>query len=225
MDARTVLVLEDVQEMRAWLAAQAERLVPGARVVSCGTLGEALAFVRTLAPQTARVPLALVDLGLPDGSGIDCVRELAARQPEAMIVVATLFDDDTHLFDALAAGAQGYVLKSEPQTAVERALGRILQGELPLSPSIARRVLAHFRRPAPAPAAPAASEVALSPRETEVLAALGRGLRVRDVAYELDLSDHTVGDYVKAIYRKLNISSRAEAALEAARRGLVPPKG
>ena len=223
MDARTVLVLEDVQEMRAWLAAQAERLVPGARVVTCGTLVEALAFVRTLAPSTASVPLALVDLGLPDGSGIDCVRELSARQPEAMIVVATLFDDDTHLFDALAAGAQGYVLKSEPQAAVERALGRILQGELPLSPSIARRVLAHFRRPAPA--APAASEVALSPRETEVLAALGRGLRVRDVAYELDLSDHTVGDYVKAIYRKLNISTRAEAALEVARRGLVPPKG
>ena len=95
MDARTVLVLEDVQEMRAWLAAQAERLVPGARVVTCGTLGEALAFVRTLAPSTASVPLALVDLGLPDGSGIDCVRELSARQPEAMIVVATLFDDDT----------------------------------------------------------------------------------------------------------------------------------
>lgn len=223
MDVRTVLVLEDVPEMRAWLASQAERLVPGARVEACGTLGEALVFVRKLAPQSGRVPLALVDLGLPDGSGIDCVRELAAREPEAMIVVATLFDDDAHLFDALAAGAQGYVLKSEPQAAVERALGRILQGELPLSPSIARRVLAHFRRPAPA--APSASEVALSPRETEVLAALGRGLRVRDVAYELDLSDHTVGDYVKAIYRKLNISTRAEAALEAARRGLVPPKG
>ncbi len=123
----------------------------------------------------------------------------------------------------LAAAAQGYVLKSEPQPAIERALARILQGEPPLSPAIARRLMAHFRKPE-ASAAPA-DLVQQSPRETEVLACLGRGLRIRDVAHELDLSDHTVGDYVKSICRKLEISTRAEAALEAARRGLVPPKG
>jgi DNA-binding NarL/FixJ family response regulator len=202
---RTVLVLEDVPEAREWLAAQAKKLAPGARVETFGTLGDALRFVRTLAPSESTVELALVDLGLPDGSGIECVRELAQRQSAALIVVATLFDDDGHLFDALAAGAQGYVLKSEPQ------------------PAIARRLMSHFRKPAPAVSA--AETVQLSPRETEVLACLGRGMRIRDVAHELDLSDHTVGDYVKSIYRKLEISTRAEAALEAARRGLVPPKG
>ena len=223
MSQRTVLVLEDVPEAREWLAAQAKKLAPGARVEAFGTLGDALRFVRTLSPSEPTVELALVDLGLPDGSGIECVRELAQRQRAALIVVATLFDDDGHLFDALAAGAQGYVLKSEPQPAIERALARILQGEPPLSPAIARRLMSHFRKPAPAVSA--AETVQLSPRETEVLACLGRGMRIRDVAHELDLSDHTVGDYVKSIYRKLEISTRAEAALEAARRGLVPPKG
>jgi DNA-binding NarL/FixJ family response regulator len=134
-------------------------------------------------------------------------------------VVVSIYDDDAHLFDAIAAGAQGYLLKDEGAEVLVGRLREIASGEPPLSPSIARRILAHFHRPAEA--CNWSRREVLTPRETEVLALLGRGLRIGDAAQSLGLTRHTVAGYVKIIYSKLNISSRAEAALEAKRRGLV----
>jgi DNA-binding NarL/FixJ family response regulator len=223
--ARLVMVVEDQPDTRMWLAGIVGQALPGAEVVTFPRLTEARAWLRALdGRDRPRLGLALIDLGLPDGSGIDLIRELAEHFPDALPVVATVYDDDSYLFDAIAAGAQGYLLKDQDAEVLVHRLRRMEDGEPPLSPSIARRMMSHFRRqPAPAPArpAPAGEESALTPRELEVLALLGRGSRVPEAARRLGLTEHTVSTYVKIIYRKLRISSRAEAALEASRRGLL----
>ena len=221
-----------------------------------------LAQARTLIASRV-VDLALIDFGLPDGSGLDVLRALREAQPNARAVVITRFEDDAHVFAALAEGAFGYLLKDRPEHELVAQLRRIQQGEPPLSSPVARRVLQHFTQGAPRtpqiqagrvdarwgrraddigaaapsrvgllermalrappgrPALIAEPEVSLTDRETEVLQRVGKGYTLPEIAQQLGLSRHTIADYVKQIYRKLDISSRAEAALEAARRGLV----
>ncbi len=213
-----VLLVEDLRDVRDWLAGLVRELDPRADVRTAHDLASA---GRLLDAGTA-FGLALVDLGLPDGSGIELIRRLGREQPEAAVVVTTIYADDAHLFPALAAGAQGYLLKEQPPELLRWHLAQLAQGVPALSPAIARRVLEHFRRQdSEAPAQPAGPLVALTPRETEVLSLIGRGLRANEAARQLGLSESTVVTYVKNIYRKLGISSRAEAALEASRRGLA----
>ena len=218
--AQLVLVVEDQPDTRMWLAGIVGQAMPGAEVVTFPRLLEARGWLHGLdGKDRARLRVALIDLGLPDGSGIELIRELAEHFPETLPVVATVYDDDSYLFDAIAAGAQGYLLKDQDAEVLVHRLRRMEDGEPPLSPSIARRRMTHFRRQPPP--APTTEESALTPRELEVLALLGRGSRVPEAARRLGLTDHTVSTYVKIIYRKLRISSRAEAALEASRRGLL----
>lgn len=233
---RWALVVEDHADTRAWLVEALEAAFPGERAVAVSSLAEAGQVLDDAPPATLqRLHLALIDLGLPDGSGVELIGRLAERLPHVLPVVATVHDDDEHLFDAIAGGAQGYLLKHDDANAMIQRLRRIDDGEPPLSPSVARRIVEHFRRrpppaatPAPPPpAAPtvqpvqAAEMIALTAREAEVLALLGRGSRVAEAAQRLGLTEQTVATYVKLIYRKLRISSRAEAALAAAQRGLV----
>jgi DNA-binding NarL/FixJ family response regulator len=218
---KTALVVEDLPDIRDWLADMARSAFPDLRVVAAARREEGLAWVHREA-----FDLALVDLGLPDGSGIDVVGALRAHQPQAVSVVVTIYDDDDHLFPALQAGAFGYLLKEQPRETLVAQLLRIVQGEPPLSPPIARRVLSYF---AAAPGQRMAlarqleSQVRLTDRETEVLQRVAKGYTLPEIAQQLGLSRHTIGDHIKQIYRKLDVSSRAEAALEAARRGLVNP--
>lgn len=216
------LVVEDLPDTRDWLSATLRETFRGIEVMAFPDLGTARAWLaQARSEEIDRVRLALIDLGLPDGSGIDLIRELADRCPNVVPIVATIYDDDEHLFDAIAAGAQGYLLKNQEQNVLGHYLRRIQRGEPTLSPSIARRMFSYFRdRPASKTKTPESGE-ALTPREMEVLALLGIGSRVPEVAFRLGLTEHTVATYVKTIYRKLKISSRAEAALEASRRGLI----
>jgi DNA-binding NarL/FixJ family response regulator len=146
------------------------------------------------------------------------VTKLRDVQPEAQSVVVTIHDDDEHLFPALQAGAFGYILKEQARELITEQLQRISQGEPPLSPSIARRVMAYFS--AKAKPAMAMHNVSLTDRESEVLLRVAKGYTLPEIGVQLGLSRHTIADYVKQIYRKLNVSSRAEAALEAQRLGL-----
>lgn len=216
------LVVEDDATARPWLAdclLQAFGTIP---VTTADDVSSARAWIAGwMAQDTERSLVALIDLGLPDGSGIDVIRLLAGGGGTVVPVVTTIYDDDAHLFGAIAAGAAGYLLKDRSRDVMVDYLRRIQAGEPPLSPSLSRRILEHFRSPPqPLPAAPPAAD-GLTPRERDVLALLGRGLRSSEVAGVLKLSEHTVASHVKAIYVKLNISSRAEAALEARNRGLA----
>ena len=211
-----ILLLEDLPEIRTWLKALVLQVFPGAQVSEASRVHDALGLVSAIPFQ-----LALIDLGLPDGSGVDVVSALRESQPEAQSVVVTIHDDDEHLFPALQAGAFGYLLKEQPRDQIAEQLKRMSGGEPPLSPSIARRVLSHFaaqtrpqERPQNMP------HVALTDRENEVLLRVAKGFTLPEIGVQLNLSRHTIADYVKQIYRKLNVSSRAEAALEAQRLGL-----
>jgi DNA-binding NarL/FixJ family response regulator len=224
-EARHGLIVEDQADTRAWLARMLSTAFAGIELIEVSTRRAAHAWIAAHGSELSRNPLrhiALVDIGLPDGSGLDIVRGLA-KYPGAFIpIVTTIYDDDQNLFDAIAAGAQGYLLKDQHPDTLIQYLHRIDKGEPPLSPSIARRILRHFSQARPAAAAePDPDHETLTPREEDVLRLLGRGLRVNETARVLGIAPHTVTGYVKNIYRKLNISSRAEAAVEAVRRGLV----
>lgn len=210
---KNVLLLEDLPEIRAWLRKLVLQVFPDAQISESARVHDAISLVSAV-----KFDLALVDLGLPDGSGVDVVTKLRDVQPEAQSVVVTIHDDDEHLFPALQAGAFGYILKEQPRELITEQLQRISQGEPPLSPSIARRVMAHFaqqRRPQSS-----LPHVSLTERESEVLLRVAKGYTLPEIGVQLGLSRHTIADYVKQIYRKLNVSSRAEAALEAQRLGL-----
>jgi DNA-binding NarL/FixJ family response regulator len=218
---KSALVIEDLPDIRIWLGEVARAAFPGLRVVEAARRDEGLACVERDA-----FDLALIDLGLPDGSGIDVVAALHSRQPQALAVVVTIYDDDEHLFPALQAGAFGYLLKEQPRETLVAQLLRITQGEPPLSPPIARRVLAHFAgaaRQRQELLRHLDSEAGLTGRETEVLQRVAKGYTIPEVAQQFGLSRNTVASHIKQIYRKLDVTSRAEAALEAARRGLVTP--
>jgi DNA-binding NarL/FixJ family response regulator len=228
--AHCALVVEDLDEPRQWLVELLPQALPGLeRVDAAATLTEARALMAQ-----RRYGLALVDWGLPDGTAESLIRDLAHAVPDAEVIVATIHDDDAHVFPALRAGATGYILKSQPRAVVVAQLQGIKRGEPALSPSVALRVLKHFHAPVPANTAAqiaalfAASHVDenampqhLSQREVDVLRLIGKGYNAPEAARLLGLSAHTTSSYIRDIYRKLGISSRAEAAMEAARRGLV----
>ena len=215
------LIVEDLPEIRQWLGEMACEAFPALQVTALARRDQAMA-------QVLQEPydLALIDLGLPDGNGLDVVSALRLHQPQALPVVVTIYDDDEHLFPALQAGAFGYLLKEQPRETLVAQLLRMTQGEPPLSPPIARRVLAHFAhasRRRETLVRQLDNEAVLTERETEVLLRVAKGYTLPEIAQQFGLSKHTIGDHIKQVYRKLNVSSRAEAALEAARRGLVQP--
>jgi DNA-binding NarL/FixJ family response regulator len=219
---KQILLLEDLPEIRAYLRALVLQVFPGSTVIESARIADALQQVGA-----HRFDLAMIDLGLPDGSGVKVVQALRDQQPDAQSVVVTIHDDDDHLFPALQAGAYGYLLKEQPREQLMEHLQRISQGEPPLSPSIARRMISYFSAQASRPMAqqPATSDqlmpnVQLTEREREVLLRVAKGFTLPEIGTQLGLSRHTIADYVKQIYRKLNVSSRAEAALEAQRLGL-----
>ncbi len=219
MPHQSALIVEDLEEPRQWLAEVLSRAMPSlTRVDMAATLAEAQACMTAYSHD-----LAIVDWSLPDGTARDLIAALAARQ--TVVVVATIHDDDNHVFPALQAGASGYVLKSQPRAVVENQLRRIDLGEPALSPSIARRVLQHFRRDDSAQALRAApnadSDVRLTEREVDILRLIGKGYKAAEIAVLLTITLNTVNTYVRDVYRKLGIGSRAEAALEASRRGLI----
>lgn len=205
------LIVEDVPETQEALRELACAAFPCIECVCVPDLGSA----RRL--DVRAFQLALVDLSLPDGSGITLIERISLENPDCTIVVSTIHDDDEHVFAALRAGAQGYLHKDEPPELLARQLQGIREGRPPLSPAIARRILGYFHRPQK----PTAKDSGLTPREREVLTRLASGRSIAAIARELNVSPYTVGDHVKNIYRKLNISSRAEAALQAKRLGLL----
>ena len=208
------LLLEDLPDVAGWISNLLQQQFPGIHVTHAATLAAGKRALQDAPP----AQLALVDLGLPDGDGTTLIAPIAQHWPDCTIVVTTLFGDDAHVFPALRAGAHGYLLKDQPEARLAAALEGILRGEPPLSPAIAQRLLRAFQPVTPEATVGAES---LTPRERDVLILVSKGCRLPELADKLQISRHTVSDHLKSIYRKLNINSRAEATLEAARLGLV----
>lgn len=208
----TVLVVDDMPVSLDWLAQAVHDAFPACRVMCGASVAEGRALAKAQPPQ-----LALIDLDLPDGSGVTLIELLAAAVPAPLIVVATIFADDRHLFPALRAGASGYLLKDESIAALAATLRGFVHGGTAMSTPIVQRLIGWFHEPAK----DGAGFAPLSPREQQLLQLLAKGLTIPESARALGLSAATAATYARNLYRKLDVTSRAEATLEATRRGLI----
>jgi len=225
---RHVLILEDQPEAFQLMQRVVSNVLPTAEVTHAASL-EALASITM-----DSIQLFLVDLRLPDGLSCDYLQTFKQQHPDIPAIVTTLYDENDLVFSALKAGADGYLLKGDGEERLIQGLKRLLSGEPPISPAIARKLMRSFDIPksetastTPAPeqsmvVADARPEIrTLTPRETEVLVLIAKGKMTKQVASELSLSIHTINDVIKSIYKKLGIRSRAQATLEASKSGLI----
>ena len=185
---------------------------------SCSNVAEAVDWLTT-----NQCDLLLTDLGLPDGSGIDVIQTCRRLHPDTDIMVTTTSSDEEQVLASIEAGASGYVLKESGYRDVVRALLEVRSGGSPISPLIARKVLARMRRPLwqPEPEEGEALARRLTRREAAILELIARGSSYAKVAVALGLSIGTVQTHIKHIYAKLSVHSRGEAVYEARRRGLL----
>ncbi len=202
----TVSIIEDDAANREIWADWVDRS-PDFKVIS--QFGSVEGAIKALPDQQPRIVLS--DINLPPGlSGIEGVRRLKPLLPNTLFVMLTVYEDADHIFEALAAGATGYMLKDTKRGHLLEALREVLAGGSPMSANIARKVVQSFQQTAPAPA-PAAEHENLSPREGEVLDALAQGLLYKEISEKLGVSLPTVNTYIRRIYEKLQVRSRAQA--------------
>lgn len=210
-----VLIVEDRAEIATRLRTQVSAH-PALEVCGvAGTLAEALELFHETRPR-----IFLVDLGLPDGSGVDAIR--AARKVDwpCDVLVISIFGDEARVLEAIAAGAKGYILKGGSRHDVCADIVSVLEGGSPISPQIARHLLAMVRLPA-RPETGDSFGIQLTPREVEILQAVARGYKRREIAELFSLSPGTVGNHIHNIYRKLDVGSNTEAVAQATRIGLL----
>jgi len=217
-----VLIVEDEPEL---LLKFAEAVQSDPRLSLSGAVPTGRAGIALM--DALRPDVLMIDLGLPDISGIEVIRHCAQHHRNTDVLVVTMFGDDQHVLASIEAGATGYLLKDALADRICDSIHELRAGGSPITPSIARKVLARFRLPAPAggAAAPAAaapgSGSPLTEREIDILRLIAKGLSFNEVGDSLDISPHTVVTHVKKIYRKLAVHSRGEAVFEAGQMGLL----
>lgn len=208
-----ILLVEDELSTQIWFSELLREAFGKVRIIIADAIHQAQELVYEYP-----FNLAIVDIYLPDGQGFEFIRKIKPVKPGLFCVVVTAFDDSKTIFDALSAGADGYLLKSQDKDKLVRQLQDITDGSPPLSPSVARRIIKHFDTSSKAHMR---SEVPLTQREKEVLQHIAKGMTRIEIAQGLGIKPGTVAGYIKRVYEKLNITSRAQAALEARRLGLV----
>lgn len=213
-----VMIVEDEPEFLLRFSEAVSGTDSFALLGAVTTGAAALALLDTQSPD-----VMLLDLGLPDMDGVQVIRHAARLRPQCEVLVVTMFEDDQHVLPCIEAGATGYLLKDASAERIIAAIHELLAGGSPISPSIARRVLASFRIGAGSTGATAepAADSPLSERETEILRMVAKGLSFDAIGNVLSISPHTVVAHVKNIYRKLAVHSRGEAVYEASQLGLL----
>jgi DNA-binding NarL/FixJ family response regulator len=201
----TIAIVEDDAGIRRGLEWLLKSTPDFSCVASCKNAEEAMTLLPSVAPQ-----VVLMDIHLPDHSGIECAARIKEMLPATQVVMITVYDDDEKVFNALRAGASGYILKRTPPKKILQAIREVHSGGVPMSSEIARKVLGAFREPVATPA----EEQNLSPREQEVLELLSEGCANKEIADKLSLSVETVTWHLKHIYTKLHVRSRTQAALK-----------
>lgn len=215
----TVMLVEDdaVTRKALTLAIQAEPLLK--LIAAFDSVKPALAWM-----EAEKADVLMTDLGLPDGSGLEIIHMCARRHPDTDIMVVTVSSDEASVLACIEAGASGYVLKDAGKTNIAQAVLDLRAGGAPMSPTIARMVLAKVRgdkKPAASPAAQTAVTTSLTKREAAILDLIAQGDSYGEVAKLLSVSVGTVQTHIKNIYGKLSVHSRGEAVFEAHRRGLL----
>ena len=204
-----VLLVDDHPVVRMGLRGMLEH-DPGIVIVGeAGSGDEAVALARALAPD-----VILMDLRMPNGDGVSATRRILAERPEAKVVVLTTYETDQDIVPAVEAGATGYLLKDTPREDLIAAVAAARRGETVLSPSVATRLVSRMRAPA---------QETLTPRETEVLALVARGLTNAEIGRALFISETTVKTHLIRVFGKLGVSDRTAAVTTALERGLLPP--
>jgi DNA-binding NarL/FixJ family response regulator len=215
----SVLIVEDIAEFRKRFS-DAVTSDTDLRLLGAASTGAmAIELLDREAPD-----VMLIDLGLPDMSGIDVIRHAARRHPSTEALVVTMFGDDGNVLASIEAGATGYLLKDSMPASIASSIHELVAGGSPITPSIARRVLTRFRAAGPAnvPApVPASRDAVLTERETDILRQVAKGMSFSEIGAILTISQHTVVAHVKKIYRKLAVHSRGEAVFEAGQMGLL----
>ena len=202
----TVAIVDDENKLRESIATFVDGS-PGFRCVS--RYGSAEAALHHLPADLPDV--VLMDINLGEISGIECVERLKARFPDLQILMLTVYEDTEKIFRALAAGADGYLLKRSSPTKLLAAIREVHGGGSPMTSSIARKVVASFQKQKPAVNATGEKTGQLSPREQAVLEGLAKGWTYKQLASELDISIDTIRTYIRRIYEKLHVQSRTEA--------------
>lgn len=207
----TISIVEDNEQLRATLARLINR-AEGFRCVSQYPTGEAA--VEGLPNDKPEV--VLMDINLPGINGVECVRRLKKSAPDILVVMLTAYEDTENIFNALAAGAAGYLLKRAPRAELLDAIREVHRGGSPMTTHIARKVVQSFQKPA---AAPQSDETqTLSAREQEVLDYLSQGFLYKEIAEKMNISYETVHTYIRRIYEKLQVRTRTEAVAKFLRR-------
>jgi DNA-binding NarL/FixJ family response regulator len=197
-----VSIVEDDPQVRGSLAKLIDG-APGFRCVSVHPSAEdALVEIPKVKPE-----VVLMDINLPGANGVECVRKLKPHCPTTQIIMLTVYQKTEHIFNALAAGATGYMLKQTPPAELLIAIKEVHGGGSPMSSHIARKIFQSFQQPAPA----CAEAESLSPREAEVLDLLAKGFLYKEIADQMKVSYATVHTHIRHIYEKLHVRSRTEA--------------
>lgn len=211
----SVLLVEDEDNTRERLAQVIESHPELKLIEKDATVAEARACIEREQPD-----VLLCDLGLPDGNGIDIIREIRDRGYKTETMVITVFGDEQHVVSAIEAGATGYLLKDGRADYIADSIMQMMAGVSPISASIARHLLKKFKA-GNHDATHDESQQKLSKQEIAVLRYLAKGFNCSDIAGLLDISSHTVTTYIKRIYRKLAVHSRGEAVYEAHKLGII----
>ena len=206
----TVAIVEDNDKLRATLARVLNRSPGFQCVCDYQNAEDALREIPKVGPN-----VVLMDINLPGMNGVECVRQLKAANPQIQVMMLTVYEDTENIFDALAAGANGYMLKRTPTAELLEAITEVHRGGSPMTMHIARKVVQSFQK---APAAPVAATENLSEREQQVLDLLSHGLMYKEIAEKLSLSYETVHTYIRRIYEKLQVRTRTEAVAKFLRR-------
>jgi DNA-binding NarL/FixJ family response regulator len=214
-DAIRVLLVDDEELVRTGLRMILESQ-PDIEVVGEAADGTGVAAQA----RRTRADVVLMDIRMPRVDGIRATAEVVAESPHTRVIMLTTFDLDEHVLDSLRAGASGFLVKDTPRAGLVDAVRVVAAGEALLTPRATRRLLAEFVRIDPRPGRPAGD--VLTPRETEVLAALAAGRSNAEIAADLVLSEHTVKTHVGSILTKLGLRDRVQAVIYAFEEGIVP---
>jgi DNA-binding NarL/FixJ family response regulator len=212
---KTLLIVEDDRLLRDNLVRETRTMSPDWEVLSADSVAAARDII-----QAHPLDAVFLDLGLPDGDGVQLIRLLRACQAQCEVLVITVFADEQRVLNSLEAGASGYILKADLPDFAHRLISTIESGGSPVSPAIARRLIERLQ-PASSNKQPLDGMEPLSNREGQILSLCAKGLRYAEIASVLGLSVHTVNAHLKSVYRKLMVNSRAEAVYEARRSGLL----